>query len=285
MQTFDLNPDDALDAVQHAMIFDRGPIGDLDQNLIFQNSYLRLSENAFVFEMSGGARFRYDLGQHLKLDCHDDGLMDECELYQWGTVYGAVGWLNNLVPLHASCVVRSRSAIAFTAESGVGKSTLAAALSSQMFPLLCDDTLMTASCDGIVYALPDGKLPKLSADVADLLRLPKHRPVPLSQNKYYCEPSYRMENPIELRDIVFIEDGPKLSLNHITGSLKLEMLGGALYRSFIHQALHNHYQHAEIMLGLANGLRCWKLQRPRNLHELPQLAERIANLIDENIPE
>ena len=96
--------------------------------LLVSDGYLDLTSGAFRFTSPGGARFHYALGCGISAIEPDAGLADEFELFLWGTVFGAVTWLNGFFALHASAVEFGGRAIAFTADSGGGKSTLAAAL-------------------------------------------------------------------------------------------------------------------------------------------------------------
>ena len=59
--------------------------------------------------------------------------------YVLGTMFGLIYLRRNLFPLHASCVAVNGKTLAFAGPSGVGKSTLAAALTQRGHQLLCDD--------------------------------------------------------------------------------------------------------------------------------------------------
>ena len=266
--------------LQHAMRAERGSIDGLEGKLIYENPYLQMTRDSFVFDTPGGARFRYDRGGMVKLDNPSPKLDDECRLYQWGTVYGAVAWMNGLIPLHASCVTDGDRSVAFTAQSGVGKSTLAASLTQNGWRSVCDDTLVMVRNSDAFFALPDHKPAKLSAETARALGLDLGEAVPFSSGKFYVELPRCAAGSLPIGDLILLEDGPEFTLSPLRGAQKLEMIGSSLYRGFIHSALHSDREHAEMMLQLAAGLNCWKLTRPKDRGDLVQIAEQTDRLLN-----
>lgn len=257
----------------------RGSVGDLDGKLIYQNPYFRMTNDAFVFDTPGGARFRYDRGGSLVLDTPSTELEAECRLYQWGTVYGAIAWMNGLTPLHASCVSNGARSMAFTAESGGGKSTLAAALARLGWQSVCDDTMVLATSAESFFALPDRTPAKLSASTALALGLEVGDAVPLSSDKFYVELPKFAAVPLPIRDLIVLEEGPQWRLSPVTGADKLELIGTSLYRGFIHSALHSQQEHAQLMLRLAENFTCWRLARPRIHNDLAGMAEKAGEML------
>ena len=270
---------EALDRLQEAMRTQRGPIDDLRHGLIYENPYLRMSRDAFVFDTPGGARFRYDLGGVVMLNSPSAELDAECRLYKWGTVYGTIAWMNGLIPLHASCVTDGAWSVAFTAQSGVGKSTLAAALASSGWYSVCDDTLAVAHNANAFFALPDHTPAKLSTETAQKLGFDAGEAVPLASGKSYVELPKVAAIPLPIRDLILLEDGPEWEIIPVTGADKVELIGSSLYRGFVHSALHSHQEHAQLMLQLAGGFRCWRMARPRTLGGPQNIAERAGELL------
>lgn len=60
-------------------------------------------------------------------------------LFLLGSALGALYFQRGYFPLHASVVVIDGKAVAFAGDSGSGKSTMAAWMHTQGYPLLCDD--------------------------------------------------------------------------------------------------------------------------------------------------
>lgn len=278
-----IEPGAAAMVAQHllgsAMEVRRGRCPAIEGQVVLENPYLRMTRDAFVFTTTGGARIHYRRGGHVTLDCPDPALEGECRLYLWGTVFGAVAWINGMMPLHCSAVARGGRAVAFTAASGGGKSTLAAALGQRGFSHVCDDTLVVSELAGEPWAIPDGKPAKLWADALQLLGRDAGEPVATLAGKFYSEVPGVPPIPCQLLDLVFVADGPEVTIEPITGSAKLERLGEAIYRGFIHTALGDRAFHARMMLLLARQVSFWQLQRPRDPARFAETGDAIAKLL------
>ncbi|MGQ7829934.1 hypothetical protein [Altererythrobacter sp. Z27] len=254
----------------------RGPSPRLTGEVIYENPYFRMTREAFVFTTPGGARIHYRQSAQVTLECPDPSLEGECQLYLWGTVMGAVAWLNGMMPLHCSAVEHGGSAIAFTAPSGGGKSTLAAALASRGFRHLCDDTLVIAEQDGTPFAILDGKPAKLWSDALGLAGVEAGGEVPLLPGKHYAEPPVPHCEPCPLKHFIILEQGDEVSLEPITGADKLEQLAEAIYRGFVHTARGDHDFHAHMMLLIAQNVRFWILRRPLDVERFDELTDDIT---------
>lgn len=99
-----------------------GPVPSTVPDAFYEDDgVLTISNEAFVFVTMGGVRFHYRRGEGVVVDLSQDQADEgdsDFELFLWGTVFGAVAWLNGLVPLHASAIDISGRVVAFTADSG-----------------------------------------------------------------------------------------------------------------------------------------------------------------------
>ena len=240
----------------------------------------QMTRTSFQFETPGGAKFRYNLGEHLSLEMPDTALEAECALYKWGTVYGAVAWLNRLPVLHASCMTDGIIASAITAQSGVGKSTLAAAMGALGLRQICDDTLVLSEADGRSYAVPDLKPAKLSQEVIQHLGLAAGDRVPFSEGKRYVLPTKLETECVPLTNLVELERGDEFRISPIVGSQKLELIATSFYRPFIHSALHDSAYHSKLMLDLAQRLACYRMTIPSDLSTITVNATTLKELLE-----
>ena len=91
----------------------------------------------------GGVRFLIEGGDTIRYEAKPGTLPDEIGIFLFGSPWAAVALQRGLLPLHASAVVSRAGAVhAFTGASGVGKSTLAAALGRHGLPFFADDLLL-----------------------------------------------------------------------------------------------------------------------------------------------
>ena len=267
----------AQEVLAHALDHQVGQIPPRACNLSIDEDAFALSADAFWLKTPDGTEFHYRRGRRLIANraCADPA--SEFALHRWGTVYGAIAWLNGLIPIHASAVRSGDAIIGFTGDSGAGKSTLAAALSQRGLPPFCDDTLVVApSAEGLA-AIPSAKAMKLWGDAEGMLRLPSGQPIMAIAGKF----SHTMERdmsaaPAPLTDLVFLEDGADIEWAPITGAAKLECALSALYRLFVHSAIADDRQHSRVLLELAGKTRFWRLRRPMSPQSFDAVTDEIA---------
>jgi hypothetical protein len=270
----------ALHAQMRVRYVERLP--ELAGPLLLSDGYLDLARSGFRFRSDGGTAFHYERGAGISAIRPGPDIVDEFEVYLWGTVFGAVAWLNGYFPLHASAVELDGRAIAFTADSGGGKSTLAAALAAGGMPHICDDTLPLARCDDRLLAVPDLKPVKLWEDGLALTGTPSDRPIAAVPGKHFARPSHRATGPLPLTDLFVLEEGATVAVERLTGAAGLAALAGSLYRPGIAQALVDPQEYGDWLLLLGKTVRTWRLARPRTPNDQPGFAQttrRIARVV------
>lgn len=275
---------DALALIRREM---RVTFGDVPASLpgsFYNHDDFEMSAQAFLFTTLGGVRFHYQLGAGITACLPDPDDDDEFTLFLWGTVFGAVAWMNGLVPLHASAVEKNGRVIAFTADSGGGKSTLAAALAGQGFRHVCDDTLVLSLESDGVLALPDEKPLKLWEDALSLTGAKAQTPIRAVPGKYYAPPPNKVDRALPFTDLVFLERGDEVVLEPISGAEKLQLLPATMYRDFVHISRSEPQDHARMMMQVAGSVRFWRLRRSfdpvrfaAGLAEVADQLESISN--------
>ncbi len=267
------------------------PVPDRLDTPLVDNQVIQLRADSFLFTTPAGTRFCYRQGQGIAISQGREGSAEETDLFYNGTVYGAVAWLNGLIPLHASSVVSDGRVIAFTGQSGEGKSTLAAALAQHGVSHRSDDVLLIEMRDDGIYAWPDRDRIKLCADAFELTGAARLEPIEPGADKFFADlgniskagPLSGDGLPLPLCELVFIhsaENGPP-KLESLVGSQKFPALTNALYRIEIAIGLANQQAHRAILLRLARGLRCWNLFRVRSRRSFANDVALIADLLTE----
>ncbi|WP_160032899.1 aldolase [Paenibacillus sp. An7] len=140
-----------------------------EQNFQYRNAALLFEiPDLALFEVSGGRRV---------LISPKNGVsgvsMARIRLYLLGTCMGAILMQRGTLPLHGSAVMIGQSAYAFLGDSGVGKSTLSAALANQGYPLLSDDVVAVHYTKGFAGPIVSPAYPqqKLNAYSMDMLQM------------------------------------------------------------------------------------------------------------------
>ncbi|MEM6743355.1 MAG: hypothetical protein AAF676_06425, partial [Pseudomonadota bacterium] len=123
------------------------------------------------FSVDEGLALRVRQGRRIDVFCPDEGRQEDVVLYLMGSAWGVLCHQRRRLPLHCSAVADGEHAIALCAESGEGKSTLAAALAAAGFAHVCDDVaLLDPEGDSLRFTPVDKGL-KLHREVAERLAL------------------------------------------------------------------------------------------------------------------
>ena len=251
----------------------------LDAETIYSDEHLHIARDAFLFRTPGDVRFLYRRGHGLVVDLPGPHAMEERRLYLQGTVFGVIAWLNGMLPLHASCVAAAGRAIAFTADSGGGKSTLAAALAARGFSHVCDDTLVLEPAEDRVIGHADGKPLKLWDDAYDLADAQRREDIAFVPGKSFAEARNKQRSAVILQDLVFLEFGDAVDLVPIKGAQKASRLPETFYRGFVSQALSEPLQHARFVRQVITNVRFWRGIRPKGAKWFDTAAERFSSLL------
>jgi len=272
---------DATDFLHQEMRVRLGRVpSSIPRSLLDEDGFV-LSEDAFLFTTDSGIRFHYSRGHGVVASLPGPECDDEFRLYLWGTVFGAVAWLNGYIPLHASAVEVDGYAVAFTADSGAGKSTLAAALAGYGLPHVCDDTLPIKLAGTVPLAIPDRKPLKLWSSAFELVSAERLDPIASMPGKSYALAASRRAEALPLSDLILLEDGEATTITPVKGAEKLRVLAEALYRDFIRGSLGRPADYTHDLLTIANGIGIWRLTRPRSNDKasFERNANQIATLV------
>ncbi len=99
----------------------------------------QITQHAVLLEIPRVGRFYVRAGKEVRVQPDADVKAEDLRLFLLGSAFGAIYFQRGFFPLHASVVVINGGAIAFSGDPGAGKSTIAAWLNNQGYPLLCDD--------------------------------------------------------------------------------------------------------------------------------------------------
>jgi len=116
-----------------------GPVPDSLPGAIQASSAAQISPEAVILEISSVGRFFVRAGKEIRVAPCPAVKAEDLRLFLLGSAFGAIYFQRGYFPLHASVVVINGGAVAFSGNPGAGKSTMAAWLNSQGYPLLCDD--------------------------------------------------------------------------------------------------------------------------------------------------
>ena len=114
-----------------------------------------LSEREVLLNIPNVGRYHVRNGCNILVEAAPGVEAKDLRLFLLGSALGALYFQRRYFPLHASVVVINDQAVAFTGDTGAGKSTQAAWLNSNGFQLLCDDVCVIRFSDtGEALAYP-----------------------------------------------------------------------------------------------------------------------------------
>lgn len=185
-----------------------------------------LSGDAFLLRTGDDLSYFYRKGCGVTVERGPNFDPRDEALWLNGSVYAALASINGFKPIHASAVAHKGQVYAFTGPSGSGKSTLVAALGSRGFPMFCDDTLVLDISDpsGII-CLPGHKRLKLTAEALAFTGALCEEEVGALVDKFYARPAAgSVDVPLPLAELIFLEEGPAIALEPVTGAQRFARL-------------------------------------------------------------
>ena len=161
----------------------------------------------------------------------------DLRLFLMGTPWVALAAQRGLLPLHASAVAHGTDVHAFSGRPGVGKSTLAAALSARGHALFADDSLLVdidqAAAQARCYAYKDLKLARTAAALANI-PLGGRAATAQGYGKHFAEAPRRSPHAAgRLNAVYLLARNPSRceALATLTGRPALRALHGSLHRA------------------------------------------------------
>lgn len=202
----------------------------------------QLRGEEFLLRGEGDHYFYYRKGDGIMIERGADLDLSEESLWLNGSVYAAMAAINGFLPFHASAVAWDGRAVAFTGPGGAGKSTLIAALGARGFPMFCDDTLvLDIGGEGAPMAMPGHKRLKLTPAALALTGAARQEEVGAQTGKFYAEPpGGDWQVPLPLGALIFLEEGPDVSLRRISGHERFTRLQDDHYTANIFARARNH---------------------------------------------
>lgn len=228
------------------------------------------SEGAFILDIPGVARFVISGGRSITIDPATGAGEREIRLFLLGSAMGVVLHQRGVLPLHANAVAIDGVAVAFTGPSGSGKSTLAAWFHDRGYQILADDVCVVRTDDGRAMAFPGLPRLRLWQDALEASgRDPGAHALSFrakgdSRQKYdvALPADGVMGDPLPLRALFVLEQGPVLAIEHLSGAESVEAISTNTYRGGLIGQVGDSAAHLEACLTIARQAQVHCLRRP-----------------------
>jgi hypothetical protein len=236
----------------------------------------------FLLRLPGIGRVLAHDGRRLTIDPDDGVDPQDLLVFALGTGIGALLYQRGVSVLHASAVTDGPRAVAFCGPTGIGKSTLAAALCSAGCQFVSDDVLaVRLDSANRPTVTPDARRLKLHEPSVTALGLSERREgtVRRKLEKYYvAPPGAAVAAAVPLGAIyVLLEDNrldvPQIErLEKLTGALVLQRNG---YRPRLARAMARTGNPVAMTAAILQHAPVYRLTRPSGLKQLSQLVEAL----------
>ncbi len=239
-----------------------------------------------LFRIAETGSYLIEAGTYITIQPYDDQVpAKDIRLYLLGSAMGAMLHQRQILPFHGSSVSVGEHVITFSGPSGIGKSTLAAALLEHGYRLLADDvSAISITANGLPVVNPGMPQIKLCSDAMLQLGRDPSQAQAISNRieKYGCpEHSVYIDHPLASRAIYILGRSTRDHFEDIPlkGMDKFHALRVNTYRPSFVKAMGCEREHFELLRQLAGHVDVHMLLRPADGFRIDELANYVSHLI------
>ena len=236
-----------------------------------------------LLTVDGVARFLVQGGTEIIVDRAPDSDDDSLRLFLLGSALGGLLQQRGMLTLHSSAVEVDGGCVGFLGRSGVGKSTLAAALLRRGYRLLTDDVCaVTLGPHATPLVHPGYPQTKLWADVVTKLALSPetlHRVRPqLDKHAWSVATAFCAEvRPLRRLYVLHTTNTAELTVQAVERGEKFQVLRDHTYREWFLDGLDGRVAHFQVCAAVAQHVPLQRIIRPA----YPFLLDALVTLLEE----
>ena len=258
------------------------PIAKKKQPFVFQHSLERS-----LIRIENVADFEVTVGRQIRVWPAERSTLKDIEIYLFGPVWATLCHQRRILPLHASAIVTRDGITAFAGHSGVGKSFLAASMSSRGCRLVTDDILpISLNQNSVPGAWPYLRRLKLKSDSISAFALTAIEPVSerFDKTKYFVLPKFLAKDEWSaLNRLYLLEVDPTVSRVEFD-----QLVGADAVRALVDQTYHFNFivgsrrfgEHLAFCTQLASKIGVYRVRRSASLDTGRELGSFICTHLD-----
>jgi hypothetical protein len=242
----------------------------------------------YLLNIRGVARYLVTAGREIVVHPEDAAPALDVRGYLLGSIFVVLCQQRGLLPLHASAIAGTSGVVAFLANSGQGKSTLAAHLARRGFRVLADDVcLIDAPQPGSAMVIPTAPWLKLwRTSLENLGREAEGLDRVFTDDDKYRLPLAPVLTPEPIRRLVFLEAkeiaSTTIEMEEVPRVHAVPLLMNLTHHSYVLEAtgqLEENFLRCGRVLSQA---RAYRLVRPWGLMHLELTVDVLENLLLED---
>lgn len=198
----------------------------------------------------------------------------------YGTVLAYLLQFHNYLVLHGSAILYNNRAVIFSGNSGIGKSTLAYAISQKGYPVITDDLIVIRqNKTGVLELMPGKGHVKLWDDALLNFGVSNDNltKVQNKMGKYIVPVPDILTNPTLMDSFYELNVSEKSSIDimHMNSLAAFKLLMRNTYRYAMLSPLGKLEAHFLQISQLTKNIKVFSITRPTNLHKLDDIIGRI----------
>lgn len=263
--------------------------GDTPENLPNPEEeahFFQSKPNELLIMIEDVARYYLKDGNSIKVTPLTEN-MDAVRLFLTGSVLTGILHQRGYFPIHACVIEIEGKAVAFSGQSGAGKSTIAAAFAKRGFRILSDDVCAVKLSEGAPVVYPASPQIKLLQNTLEQFEM-SYKDLPEvgdERRKYrYMDSASFHEEPLILSCIYLIRKVPKeeIEIWPLEGVEKFKELVMATHKRNILKGQRDHSMQFEACQFLSRHVDVKKLKHTRKLDQLNFVIDAVLEDLAES---
>lgn len=256
-------------------------------SILEQNEFYQISENECIVSVPGVARFRIENGDDITVQPRENADEAEIRTYLLGTVFSCLLHQRKKLPMHVSSIAVNSRAIAFTGESGAGKSTIASLLHRRAgYPLICDDVGVFSVNRGKPMIVGGVHRLRLTETIASDYRFINEGATEAWQHaekRSIVYPQAFTDAEYTIGALVLLERGRGFHLEEVFGLKKLSLIRGAIFRPFFEKCFNDQELVFKSLAAMSDKLSVFVFSRPWDAANITPSVDYLlaTNLFDD----